>query len=93
VPDRGRFARRSGRRGLGGQPAAADAKDDCSQPMLTKLSYLNIQQLLNEADEICRAIETGKASSEVEPMVTEDLDVSVPTARDILFAAIAYQRC
>jgi cobalamin biosynthesis protein CobD/CbiB len=74
-------------------PAAADATDDYLQPLLTRYSTFSSQQLLTEATRICQQVRTGKAASQVQPMVSKDLNASVPAALDVIFAAISYGDC
>lgn len=74
-------------------PASADSTDDYLRPLLTQNAHLNSQQLLTEAGRICSAIGAGRSASEVEPMVSRDLPVTVPVALDIIIAATNYLRC
>ena len=73
-------------------PASADTAGYLAelQPFYPTLSS---QQLLTEGYKVCNATRSGTSSAVALQMVQKDIGVSVPTAGDIVSAAVVHLGC
>jgi hypothetical protein len=79
--------------GIAVAPPAAATESAYLARLQPEYTNLSAQQLLTEGYRVCRYIGAGRESSDAIPMVTKDLGVSVPTAFELVPAAIEELNC
>ena len=73
-------------------PAPADT-GGYLQALVPNYPTVGAQQLVSEGAKVCGAIRSGMNSPQAVQMVQDDLGVSVPTADDIVSAAVIHLDC
>ena len=73
-------------------PAAAD-EEEYLHGLRETYVFLSTEELLSEGIKVCKAVRSGMTSSNAAIMVQRDLRVSVPTAGNIVAAAVVQLDC
>ncbi|OAN28415.1 hypothetical protein A4X20_30160 [Mycolicibacterium iranicum] len=74
-------------------PAASADQDSYLQRIEPTMTFLTRDQILTEGHKVCQFLRSGHSSSDALPMVIEDLDMSVPSAVDLIIAAVVELDC
>jgi hypothetical protein len=73
-------------------PAAA-SEEDFVRTMQTRYVFLSDQQLRSEGAKICDVLNSGVTGADVVIMVSNDLEVSISAAGEIVSAAVVELDC
>lgn len=75
-------------------PTADADQDSYLKRIEPKMAFLTRTQILTEGQKkVCQLIRSGHSSSDAIPMVVEDLNMSVPSAVDLIIAAMVELGC
>ncbi|AEV76591.1 hypothetical protein MGALJ_03860 [Mycobacterium gallinarum] len=74
-------------------PTADADQDSYLKRIEPKMAFLTRTQILTEGQKVCQLIRSGHSSSDAIPMVVEDLNMSVPSAVDLIIAAVVELGC
>lgn len=74
-------------------PTASADQDSYLQRIEPRMAFLTRTQILTEGQKVCQFIRSGHSSSDAIPMVIEDLHMSVPSAADLIAAAVVELGC
>jgi hypothetical protein len=74
-------------------PAAGADQDSYLQRIEPRMAFPTRTEILTEGHKVCQFIRSGHSSSDAVPMVVEDLNMSVPSAVELIIAAVVELGC